>query len=201
MGRSSLSSPSPSYEGQFLIAMPCLREGPFARSVVYMCAHREDGAMGIVINQRADEIKFSQLLVRLGVVGQAEAIRLPRRAEAVRVLRGGPVDTGRGFVLHSADYRSAESTVAIGEGVCLTATLDILRAIANGSGPSKAVLALGYAGWASGQLESEILANGWLVSPADARLIFDANCDDKYDRALALIGVSAAWLSSDAGHG
>ena len=189
-----------SYEGQFLIAMPGLREGPFARSVVYMCAHREDGAMGIVINQRADEIEFPKLLVQLDVVGRAEAIRLPPRAEAVRVLRGGPVDTGRGFVLHSSDYRAEDSTVAIGGGVCLTATLDILRAIARGAGPSQAVLALGYAGWASGQLESEILANGWLVSPADSKLIFDANFDAKYDRALALLGVNAAWLSSEAGH-
>jgi putative transcriptional regulator len=189
-----------SYEGQFLIAMPSLRDGPFARSVVYMCAHREDGAMGIVINQRAEEIEFSQLLVQLDVVGEAEAIRLPERAEHMRVLRGGPVDTGRGFVLHSGDYRAAESTVPIGGGVCLTATLDILKAIARGAGPSQAVLALGYAGWASGQLESEILANGWLISPADSRLIFDADFEAIYDRALALIGVSAAWLSSDAGH-
>ena len=193
-------SPAPSYEGRFLIAMPSLRDGPFARSVVYMCAHREDGAMGIVINQRAEEIDFSQLLVQLDVVGEAEAIRLPARVEHMRVLRGGPVDTGRGFVLHSGDYRTAESTVPIGGGVCLTATLDILKAIARGAGPSQAVLALGYAGWASGQLESEILANGWLVSPADSRLIFDADFDAIYDRALALIGVNAAWLSSDAGH-
>ena len=200
MARIPQSAPWQSYEGQFLIAMPSLRDGPFARSVVYMCAHREDGAMGIVINQRAEEIEFSRLLVQLDVVGEAEAIRLPARAEHMRVLRGGPVDTGRGFVLHSGDYRAAESTVPIGGGVCLTATLDILKAIAHGAGPSQAVLALGYAGWASGQLESEILANGWLVSPADSRLIFDADFDAIYDRALALIGVNAAWLSSDAGH-
>ena len=200
MARSLESAPWQSYEGQFLIAMPSLRDGPFARSVVYMCAHREDGAMGIVINQRAEEIEFPRLLVQLDVVGEAEAIRLPARAEHMRVLRGGPVDTGRGFVLHSGDYRTAESTVPIGGGVCLTATLDILKAIARGAGPSQAVLALGYAGWASGQLESEILANGWLVSPADSRLIFDADFDAIYDRALALIGVNAAWLSSEAGH-
>ena len=200
MARILDSSPWQSYEGQFLIAMPSLRDGPFARSVVYMCAHREDGAMGIVINQRAEEIEFSRLLVQLDVVGEAEAIRLPANAEHMRVLRGGPVDTGRGFVLHSGDYRAAESTVPIGGGVCLTATLDILKAIARGAGPRQAVLALGYAGWASGQLESEILANGWLISPADSRLIFDADFEAIYDRALALIGVNAAWLSSDAGH-
>lgn len=192
--------PLQSYEGQFLIAMPSLRSGPFARSVVYLCAHREDGAMGIVINHRADEIEFSKLLVQLDIVGRSEAIRLPPMAETMRVVRGGPVDTGRGFVLHSSDYRADDSTVAIGDGVCLTATLDILRAIAKGDGPSKAVLALGYAGWGSGQLESEILANGWLVAPADSKLIFDSNFDAKYDRALALLGVNAAWLSSEAGH-
>ena len=180
--------------------MPSLREGPFARSVVYMCAHREDGAMGIVINQRAQEVDFAKLLVQLDIVQEADAIRLPPSVEAVRVLRGGPVDTGRGFVLHTADYVAGDSTVKITPGVCLTATLDILRAIAQGAGPRKAVLALGCAGWASGQLESEILANAWLVGPVDAGLIFDAEFAERYDRALALLGASAAFLSAEAGH-
>jgi putative transcriptional regulator len=193
-------APPTSLEGQFLIAMPALRDGPFARSVVYMCAHRDDGAMGIVINHRAEEIDFRRLLVQLDVVPETEAIRLPPRAEAVKVLRGGPVETGRGFVLHSSDYGVNDSTVKIGEHVCLTATLDILRAIAQGTGPAQAVLALGYAGWASGQLESEILANGWLTCPADPSLIFDSDYDHKYDRALALLGVAEGKLSSDAGH-
>ena len=198
--RRAEAPPSTSLEGHFLIAMPALREGPFARSVVYMCAHRDDGAMGIVINQRAEEIDFSRLLVQLDIVPEAQAIRLPPRAEAVRVLRGGPVETGRGFVLHSSDYGANDSTVKIAEQVCLTATLDILRAIAEGNGPSQAVLALGYAGWASGQLESEILANGWLTCPADTGLIFDPDFDRKYDRALAILGVDEGTLSSDAGH-
>ena len=124
--------PPTSLEGQFLIAMPSLREGPFARSVVYMCAHREDGAMGIVINHRAEEVDFGQLLAQLDIVPEAEAIRLPPRARDVRVLRGGPVETGRGFVLHSSDYDVNDSTVKIGD-VFLTATLDILRAIAEGA--------------------------------------------------------------------
>ncbi len=193
--------PSPhSYEGQFLIAMPSLRDGPFARSVVYMCAHRADGAMGIVINQRARDVEFAKLLVQLEIVRQADAIRLPPSVESVRVLRGGPVDTGRGFVLHSNDYRSGESTVKIAHGICLTATLDILKAIAQGAGPRRAVLALGCAGWASGQLESEILANAWLVGPVDDKLIFDSDYAGKYDRALALLGASAASLSAEAGH-
>ena len=192
--------PPTSLEGQFLIAMPSLREGPFARTVVYMCAHREDGAMGIIINQRADEIDFGQLLVQLDIVPEAKSIRLPPSAEGVRVLRGGPVETGRGFVLHSSDYGANDSTVRIADDVCMTATIDILRAIAKGTGPARAVLALGYSGWSSGQLESEILANGWLTCPADTRLIFDADFAHKYDRALAMLGVDEGMLSSDAGH-
>lgn len=192
--------PSTSLEGQFLIAMPSLRDGPFARSVVYLCAHREDGAMGLIINHRVEDIDFGQLLVQLGIVPGDQAIRLPQRAGAVRIVRGGPVETGRGFVLHSADYGSTDSTVRIADDVCLTATLDILRAIAVGTGPDKALLALGYAGWSSGQLESEILANGWLTCPADSTLIFDTDDDHKYDRALAKLGVDLGALSSDAGH-
>ncbi len=191
--------PPTSLEGQFLIAMPSLREGPFARSVVYMCAHREDGAMGLIINQRADEIDFAQLLAQLGIVPEP-AIRLPLQARAVRVVQGGPVETGRGFVLHSADYGATDSTVKIADDVCLTATIDILRAIAKGTGPAHAVLALGYAGWSSGQLESEILANGWLTCRADPELIFGADDGSKYDRALATLGVHPGMLSSDAGH-
>ena len=189
-----------SLEGQMLIAMPGLREGPFARSVVYLCAHREDGAMGIIVNQRSSTITFADLLVQLDVVKQDEAIRLPARAGAVRVLRGGPVEQGRGFVLHSSDFLVGESTITVGDGICLTATLDILRAIAKGEGPQKAVLALGYAGWSSGQLESEMMANGWLNCPADPDIVFDSDFDAKYDRALSKIGVDAAMLSMDAGH-
>ena len=192
--------PQSSLEGQFLIAMPSLREGPFARSVVYMCAHREDGAMGIIINQRAEEVDFGRLLVQLDIVPDPGSIRSGGRAEEVRVLRGGPVETGRGFVLHSSDYGANDSTVRIADDVCMTATIDILRAIAKGTGPARAVLALGYSGWSSGQLESEILANGWLTCPADPRLIFDADYDHKYDRALAMLGVNEGMLSSDAGH-
>src|ERR1700677_3655876 len=200
MRRPAGPTPSHSYEGQFLIAVPSLRDGPFARSVVYMCAHRSDGAMGIVINQRAQDIQFAELLVQLEIVRQADAIRLPPSVGAVRVVRGGPVDTGRGFVLHSSDYRSGDSTVKIAEGVCLTATLDILKAIAQGAGPRRAVLALRCAGWEPGQLENEILANAWLVGPVDSSLIFDSNHSAKYDRALGLLGASAASLSAEAGH-
>jgi putative transcriptional regulator len=189
-----------SYEGRVLIATPSLRDGVFTRAVVYMCAHRGDGAMGIVVNQRAADVRFSKLLVQLDIVKESDAIRLPPRVEEIRVLRGGPVDTGRGFMLHSSDYSSTDSTVQIDDSVCLTATLDILRAIATGSGPKKAVLALGCAGWAAGQLESEILANAWLVGPADPALLFGDDFSGKYDHALGLLGARAAHLSADAGH-
>jgi len=200
MKRPAGTSTSHSYEGQVLIAMPGLRDGPFARSVVYLCAHRGDGAMGIVINQRAEEIDFPQLLTQLDIVSKAEAIRLPAAVGGLPVLRGGPVDTGRGFVLHSSDYHAGSATVRIDRHVSLTATLDILRAIAAGEGPKHAALALGCAGWASGQLESEILDNAWLVGSIKPDLIFNQDFARKYDRALAGIGVNAAMLSTQAGH-
>jgi putative transcriptional regulator len=186
-------------DGQMLIAMPSLQDGPFARSLVYLCAHREDGAMGIIVNHTAPAVRFSELLVQLGIVNESDSIVLPARAEAIKVLRGGPVETGRGFVLHSSDFFIDNSTLPISENICLTATLDILRAIAKGDGPEKAVLALGYAGWSSGQLENEIRANGWLHCPADPGLVFDNDYASKYDRALAKIGASIALLSSEAG--
>ena len=176
--------PPTSLEGQFLIAMPSLREGPFARSVVYLCAHREDGAMGLIINHRADEIDFAQLLVQLDIVPGGQEIRLPSRAEAVKVLRGGPVETGRGFVLHTADYGGADSTVKIADNVCLTATIDILRAIAKGTGPAHALLALGYAGWSSGQLEDEMKRKAWLTHPASLELVFETKPDELWQKIL-----------------
>jgi putative transcriptional regulator len=187
-------------DGQMLIAMPSMRDERFARSVIYVCAHSTEGAMGIVVNQPAANINFPDLLVQLEVIPASDLIQLPTRAEAVKVLKGGPVETGRGFVLHSADFFIEDSTLPIDEGVCLTATLDILKAIARGGGPESAVLALGYAGWAAGQLESEIQENGWLHCPADPELIFGTDIDKKYARALHKIGINPAQLSSEAGH-
>jgi putative transcriptional regulator len=187
-------------DGQFLIAMPSIVDGPFARTVVYICAHSPEGAMGITINKPAPQITFGELLVQLGVVSDAEPIRLPSSASAIPVQRGGPVETGRGFVLHSSDYFIENSTLPIDDGVSLTATLEILKAIASGSGPENALLALGYAGWSPGQLDNEILANGWLPCPAEPDLIFDRDLDSKYQRALALLGVDLAMLSSEGGH-
>ena len=187
-------------DGQMLIAMPTMRDERFARSLIYVCAHSSEGAMGIVVNQQAPNIRFSELLVQLEVIPAAELIQLPPRAGVIKVLKGGPVETGRGFVLHSSDFFIENSTLPIDEGICLTATLDILKAIARGKGPQSAVLALGYAGWAPGQLESEIQENGWLHCTADPELLFGPDIDGKYGRALRKIGIDPGKLSSEAGH-
>jgi putative transcriptional regulator len=172
----------------------------FNRSVIYVCAHSDEGAMGIVVNQMAGNIDFPDLLVQLEVIPAVERIELPQRAETVKVLKGGPVETGRGFVLHSADFYIENSTLPIDEGVCLTATVDILKAIARGNGPDSAILALGYAGWAPGQLEDEIQQNGWLHCAADNDLIFGTDIETKYKKALQKIGIELAMLSNEAGH-
>src|SRR2546430_9896765 len=175
-------------EGQLLVAMPIMTDKRFARSVIYMCAHSEEGAMGLIINQRAPHISFRELLKQLSISsGKGEDIRVDQHEVDVHV--GGPVETRRGFVLHSSDYHAAESTLSIDEGVSLTATIDILKAMANGKGPDRTILALGYAGWRAGQLESEIAANGWLHCPADLDLLFDRNLEQKYDRAMSRIGI------------
>ncbi|MEP9348937.1 YqgE/AlgH family protein [Xanthobacter sp. KR7-225] len=187
-------------DGQMLIAMPAMRDEQFARTLIYLCAHSAEGAMGIVVNQPASHIDFAELLVQLDVVPASERILLPKRAEGIMVLRGGPVETGRGFVLHSADYFIENSTLPIDDDICLTATLDILKAIAGGRGPKSAVLALGYAGWAPGQLEMEIQANGWLHCAADFDLVFGGSTQSKYDLALRKLGIDPGMLSSEAGH-
>jgi putative transcriptional regulator len=187
-------------DGQMLIAMPAMRDERFARSLIYICAHSSDGAMGIVVNQPASNIKFPDLLVQLEVIPAKDLIQLPSSAGTVKVLKGGPVETGRGFVLHSADFFIENSTLPIDNGICLTATLDILKAIAQGEGPRSAVLALGYAGWAPGQLENEITENGWLNCDADPELIFGADTNGKYQQAMRKIGIDLGKLSSEAGH-
>lgn len=160
--------------------------------------------MGLIVNQHADNIDFADLLERLGLLkpedGGVNLPDLPDELANMPVYKGGPVETGRGFVLHSADYFINDSTLRIRDGVCLTATLDILRAMASGKGPERSLLALGYAGWSPGQLESEIHANGWLHCPADFNLIFDADDEAKYARAMAKIGIDPSHLVADAGH-
>jgi putative transcriptional regulator len=199
--RAQTKAPGRNYlDGQLLIAMPGMQDNRFARSVIYVCAHSADGAMGIMINQPAPQITFHDLLVQLDIIPEGPEIRLHGQAGRMQVHRGGPVETGRGFVLHSADYFIENSTLPIDENVYLTATLEILKALAVGNGPENAMLALGYAGWAPGQLEGEIQANGWLHCPSTPDLIFDADLDTKYERALARLGVDPGRLSSEAGH-
>lgn len=187
-------------DGRLLIAMPVMGDSRFERSVIYLCAHSAEGAMGIIVNHPAGSIDFPELLQQLGIIKKGEHIKLPENAESMKVLRGGPVDTGRGFVLHSSDFYIENATLRIDDGVCLTATVDILRAIANGSGPKHAILALGYAGWAPGQLETEIQSNGWLHCPADSELVFGNDIEDKYLRALRKIGIDPGMLSNTSGH-
>jgi putative transcriptional regulator len=187
-------------DGQMLIAMPSMRDERFARSVIYVCAHSSEGAMGIVVNQPAANINFPDLLVQLDVIPAADLIQLPGRAGSVKVLKGGPVETGRGFVLHSADFFIENSTLPIDEGICLTATLDILKAIARGDGPASALLALGYAGWAPGQLEQELAQNAWLTVQASPQVIFDLPAEDRLPAAMGLLGIDFASLSEQAGH-
>jgi putative transcriptional regulator len=202
LGRKSLGGGSSSrgyLDGQMLIASPAMSDDRFAKSLVYICAHSPEGAMGIVVNQPASNIKFPDLLVQLNVVPDRDAIQVGLGHDDVMVMKGGPVETGRGFVLHSSDFFIENSTLPIDEGICLTATIDILKAIATGEGPASAMLALGYAGWAPGQLEQEIQSNGWLHCPADRDLIF-GDPQRKYEKAMRKLGISPGMLSSEAGH-
>jgi putative transcriptional regulator len=186
--------------GQLLVAMPGMADERFARSVIYMCAHSAEGAMGIMLNRPSSVRNFPELLEQLRVIDSAERISLPPAARNVQVLSGGPVQTDRGFVLHTGDFFIDNSTLKIDEAVSLTATIDILRAIAVGQGPDRALLALGCAGWDAGQLENEIQLNGWLHCPADPAILFDHDLDTKYVRALRSIGVELGKLSLNAGH-
>lgn len=185
-------------DGQFLIAMPGMQDTNFARAVVYVCAHSDAGAMGFIIN-RAQDISFSEVVLHLKLLDKADALMLPKAQRDLPILQGGPVETGRGFVLHSDDFAS-ESSIPVSDEISLTATLDIIRAICDGRGPARAAMLLGYAGWGPGQLETEISSNGWLNCPASEALIFDHRLEGKYERALALMGVTPEMLSSEAGH-
>ena len=179
--------------GQLLLAMPTMRDPRFTRSVIYVCAHNADGAIGLVVNRLVGSIEFSDLIEQLDMtLGEIGLVTNPP------VHFGGPVDTDRGFVLHSADYQSDE-TLDIDSAFGLTATVDIVRTIAAGSGPKNHLLALGYAGWGPGQLDSEIQENAWLNIDADNALVFDTDLDSKWDRALAKLGVNSALLSTEAG--
>lgn len=178
--------------GQLLVAMPGMRDPRFAKTVVYMCAHSPEGAMGLVVNRALELLTFGDLLEQLGITP-------PPAERAINIHFGGPVETGRGFVLHSPDYKQ-EGTLQVADEVSLTATVDILRAIATGQGPRRHLLALGYAGWGPGQLDGEICANGWLHVAPDEALLFDRNLNSKWERAMTKIGIDPRMLSDAAGH-
>lgn len=186
-------------EGQLLVAMPIMTDRRFLRSVIYMLAHSHEGAMGLIINQQAPNLSFGELMKQLKISVAEEDEVLPE-ANEIRVHVGGPVDTQRGFVLHTPDYCSQDSTLSIDRTMSLTATVDILKAMAGGRGPDRAILALGYSGWSPGQLEDEIQANGWLHCPADPDLVFHPEIGTKYQRALSRIGIDPSHLVSEAGH-
>jgi putative transcriptional regulator len=186
--------------GMFLVAMPGMMDQRFDRAVIYLCAHSDDGAMGIIVNKPAEDIVFPELLQQLEIIPEKPSISLPSQAGNMKVLRGGPVETSRGFVLHSVPVEPIEGSVTAGDEIRLSATIDILKAIARGQGPDEAIFALGYAGWASGQLESEIQDNGWMICPLDRKVLFDQEFDTKYIRALGSLGIDPAMLSPLAGH-
>lgn len=175
-----------------LIAMPGMADPRFSRTVVYICAHTAEGAMGIVVNREIDTLSFTDLLEQLG-------IEPTTRCEPIRIRFGGPVEAGRGFVLHTPDYLQ-DTTMLVSEQVALTATIDVLKAMAEGRGPRRSMLALGYAGWSAGQLDSEIRDNAWLVSPADDDLIYGGDMDPKWERAIHNMGIDLSTLSGAAGH-
>jgi len=172
--------------------MPSMRDPRFERTVIYLCAHNADGAMGLVLNRLVESLTFPDLLTQLGIDGS-------RVEEEIRVHFGGPVEQGRGFVLHSAEYLQ-DGSLQVNEAMALTATVDILRDMASGGGPRRSLLALGYAGWGPGQLDSEIQANGWLTVEADELLVFGEDLDGKWEQAIGKLGFDVAKLSGLAGH-
>jgi putative transcriptional regulator len=179
-------------DGKLLVAMPGMGDPRFEKSVILMCAHSAEGAMGLIVNRPTPDLSFANLL---------EQLSIPRAPEGrdIRVHFGGPVERGRGFVLHSADYKGGPATMKIEGGYGMTATLDILEALARGEGPSRAILALGYSGWGPGQVEAEIKSNGWLVVDAAADLVFSADDAGKWTGALKRLGIDPLTLSAAAG--
>jgi len=178
--------------GQLLVAMPGMQDPRFEKTVIYMCAHNADGAMGLVVNRGLDTLTFPDMLEQLD-------IDVTGAGPPINIHFGGPVETGRGFVLHSSDYLQ-DATLIVDNELALTATLDILKAIALGGGPLQSLLALGYAGWGPGQLDGEIKSNGWLSVAADKDLVFGGDLNGKWDRAMGKIGIDPRMLSENVGH-
>lgn len=198
-GGPCLQLPMNSLEGQFLVAMPDMGDERFAESVILLVGHGSEGAMGIVVNHELANLRFADILAELDLGDPDAVIRLPDTIRDRSVMRGGPVEKGRGFVLHSPDYTSG-NTYAVTEGICLTATLDILKAMAFGPAPRSSLFALGCCGWSAGQLEGEIGNNGWLTAPFSRELLFETPVEDRYEAALASLHITRASLSPDAGH-
>ena len=179
--------------GHFLVAMPGMQDPRFHRAVIYMCAHTPENAMGLIVNKPLQDLRFTDILENLNITAHSS------NCEAIHVHRGGPVETQRGFVLHSADYQR-EGTLVLNDDIALSATTEVLKSIANGSGPACNLMALGYSGWGPGQLDEEIKRNAWLSVPADPDLLFSADFSNKWEMALGKLGIHAAMLSPAAGH-
>jgi putative transcriptional regulator len=188
-----------SLAGHLLIAMPSIRDPNFERSVVLICAHSEQGAMGFVLNKLAPLTMFSDLIEKTDI--SDKAVDIPADVLAIPVRLGGPVDGQRGFVVHSEDYAGDDMTLVVPGGYVVSATIDVLRDIALQRGPQQRLITLGYSGWTAGQLENEILNNGWLHCAADHDLVFQVPIERKYDQAMVKLGINPQMLSSEAGHG
>lgn len=184
--------------GQLIIAMPGMNDKRFVRSVIYICAHSNAGAMGIILNQLHD-MNFPELLLQLGVISGIQKKSLPEPIKNFPVRYGGPVDPSRGFVIHSDDY-ACDATISVTDKIYFTATIDILKAISCEQGPQHALIALGYAGWKAGQLETEISENGWLISPTSSSFLFESDISSKYDNSLIRMGINPTSLVSEIGH-
>lgn len=188
-----------SLKGQFLVAMPEMGDPRFRDAVIYVVGHGDEGAMGLVVNHSVDDMRFEDILKELKLGSEEEIIRLPDDVRERQVLRGGPVQRSRGFVLHSSDYFRKENSYEVSDDICLTATLDVLKAIAFKNAPADALFALGYCGWSPGQLENEIQHNGWLTVPFSRELLFETPVDKRYDKALGVLGITRASLSGMSG--
>ena len=184
--------------GKLLIAMPSMLEPTFEHSVIFLCAHSQDGAMGLIVNKPMPGMSFMELADRLDL--SKTSSRIAERLMQMPVLTGGPVEQQRGFVLHSTEYEGGDGSLKVNDLFALTATTDILTDMARGHGPSRCLLALGYAGWSPGQLENEILHKGWLHGDATPELVFSESHDAKYHTAMKLIGIDPRMLSANAGH-
>lgn len=187
-------------KGQFLVATPDMSDERFAETVIYLVAHGDDGAMGLVVNQPLPDMNLADIFAEIELAEDAEPIRVPDRLLHQHVFKGGPVESSRGFVLHSSDYFRDGNSFAVDDDISLTATLDVLRAMIEGKGPERSLLALGYCGWEAGQLENELRHNGWLTTERSDELLFSLPAGRKYDAALAAVGVNRATLSPVSGN-